>query len=71
MGKSEVEGRFRMNPQPKIEQFEPWRYVAEQLLDEKDPEKIVELAVELNCLLEREEKLGKQREEKSRKHQQH
>jgi len=60
MGKSEVEGRFRMNPQPKTEQFEPWRYVAEQLFDEKNPEKMVKLAVELSCLLEREEKLRKQ-----------
>ena len=51
----EVEGRFRMNPQPS-----DWRYVAKQLRDEENSEKMLELAVELNSLLEREEKLRKQ-----------
>lgn len=44
-----------MNPQPS-----DWRYVAELLRVEENPEKMLQLAVELGYLLEREEKLRKQ-----------
>ena len=39
-----------MTPQPS-----DWRYVAEQICIEKDSNKIMELAVELDRLLEREQ----------------
>jgi hypothetical protein len=43
-----------MTPQPR-----DWRLVAEQIRDEKDSNKIMELVVELDRLLEREEKARK------------
>jgi len=52
LGKSE--GGFPMTPQPR-----DWRLVAEQIRDEKDSNKMMELVIELDCLLEREEKTRK------------
>ena len=43
-----------MTPQPR-----DWRYVAEQIRDEKDSMKMMELVVELDRLLEREDKSRK------------
>ena len=43
-----------MTPQPR-----DWRYVAEQIRDEKDSNKMMELVVELDRLLEREDKSRK------------
>jgi hypothetical protein len=43
-----------MTPQPS-----DWRYVAEQICDEKDSNKMMELVVELDRLLEREDKSRK------------
>jgi hypothetical protein len=43
-----------MTPQPS-----DWRYVAEQIRDEKDSIKMMELVVELDRLLEREDKSRK------------
>jgi hypothetical protein len=48
------EGRFPMTPQPSN-----WRHVAEQICDEKDSNKMMELVVELDRLLEREDKSRK------------
>jgi len=44
-----------MTPQPR-----DWRYVAKQICDERDSNKMMELVVELDRLLEREEKSRKQ-----------
>ena len=43
-----------MTPQPR-----DWRLVAEQIRDEKDSNKMMELVIELDCLLERDEKARK------------
>jgi len=43
-----------MTPQPR-----DWRLVAEQIRDEKDSNKMMELVVELDCLLERDENARK------------
>ena len=48
------EGRFPMTPQPS-----DWRHVAEQIRDEKDSTKMMALVIELDRLLEREDKSRK------------
>ena len=34
------------------EQEEPWKALCKQASTEKDPEKLLELVIEINCLLE-------------------
>lgn len=53
------EGRFPMTPQPRAPQPREWRYVAEQIRDEKDSKKMMDLVVELDRLLENEDKSRK------------
>jgi hypothetical protein len=48
-----------MTPQPRTSQPRDWRYVAEQIRDEKDSKKMMELVVELDRLLESEDKSRK------------
>jgi hypothetical protein len=45
-----------MTPQPRTQQPRDWRYVAEQIRDEKNSEKMMDLVVELDRLLESEDK---------------
>jgi hypothetical protein len=51
-----TEGRFPMTPQPRTPQPRDWRYVAEQIRDEKNSEKMMDLVAELDRLLESEDK---------------
>jgi len=48
-----------MTPQPRTPQPRDWRYVAEQIRDEEDSKKMMELVVELDRLLESEDKSRK------------
>jgi len=45
-----------MTPQPRTPQPSDWRYVAEQIRDEKDSKKMMDLVAELDRLLESEDK---------------
>jgi len=49
-------GGFPMTPQPRTPQPRDWRYVAEQIRDEKDSKKMMDLEVELDRLLESDDK---------------
>jgi len=45
-----------MTAQPRTPQPSDWRYVAEQIRDEKDSKKMMDLVAELDRLLESEDK---------------
>ena len=49
-------GGFPMTPQPRTPQPRDWRCVAEQIRDEKDSKKMMDLVRELDRLLESEDK---------------
>jgi hypothetical protein len=48
-----------MTPQPRTPQPRDWRRVAEQVCDEKDSSKMMALVIELDHLLEDEDKSRK------------
>ena len=48
-----------MTPQPRTPQPKDWRHVAEQIREEKDSKKMMDLVVELDRLLENEDKSRK------------